>query len=84
MEEKKIEIKRPFEPFSVRVIVDYLNVRTKPNVNSALGLSAPVKRGTEFEVLDEVTTQIGEIWYKIKMDERSIYINSKYVERIKE
>ena len=84
MEEKKMEVKRQFEPFMVRVTADYLNVRIKPSVESELGSTAPVKRGTEFAVLDEVMTQSGEKWYKIKMDEKSVYINSEYVEHIGE
>lgn len=84
MEEKKIEIKRPFEPFGVRVTADYLNTRIKPSVDSELGSPVPVKKGTEFDVLDEVMTHRDEKWYKIKMDEKIAYINSEYVERIKE
>lgn len=84
MEEKKTEVKRQFEPFMVRVTADYLNVRIKPSVDSELGSIAPVKGGTEFEVLDEAVTQSGEKWYKIKMDEKTAYINSEYAERIKE
>lgn len=84
MEEKKMEVKRPFEPFRVRVTTDYLNTRIKPSVDSELGSPVPVKKGTEFDVLDEVMTQRDEKWYKIKMDEKTAYINSEYVERIKE
>lgn len=84
MEEKKMEAKRLFEPFRVRVTADYLNTRIKPSVDSELGSPVPVKKGTEFDVLDEVMTQRDEKWYKIKMDEKTAYINSEYVERIKE
>lgn len=84
MEEKKMEVKRPFEPFRVRVTEDYLNTRIKPSVDSELGSPVPVKKGTEFDVLDEAMTQRDEKWYKIKMDEKTAYINSEYVERIKE
>lgn len=61
------------------VVQTFLNGREKPGIKSAIALTAPIKPGTEVDILDETAASDGSKWLKIEHAGKTVFVNKDYV-----